>query len=87
MISGGGVRTINESVSKKEVIYKEVDGEKIPVTQSIINPKVEDAKDALKSLGYNNNEIKNIIPILEQHLDLSTSELIKLALKNISAHK
>ena len=54
---------------------------------TIINPKIENVKEALKSLGYNNNEIKAILPLLEQHNDLTTSELIKFALKNISAHK
>lgn len=56
-------------------------------TSKIINPQIENVKEALKSLGYNNNEIKSIIPLLEQNQNLSTSELTKLALKNISAQK
>lgn len=56
-------------------------------TNTITNPKIENTKEALKSLGYNASEIKQIIPILEKNSDLPTGDLIKLALKNISAHK
>lgn len=47
------------------------------------NPKITNIKEALKSMGYNNNELKNIIPILEQNIDQSESVLIKLALKHL----
>ena len=57
---GGGTRQISETNSKKEVIYKEVNGEKIPVTQSIISTKVEGA--IITAEGANNAEVKtNII--------------------------
>lgn len=39
----GGNRTISQTSTKKEVIYEEVNGKKVPVTQSIINPKIEGA--------------------------------------------
>lgn len=42
-IHGGGNRKISESSIKKEVIYQEIDGEKVPVTQSTIKPKIEGA--------------------------------------------
>ena len=38
--STGGQRTINESDSKKEIIYKEDSGVKQPVTQTVISPKI-----------------------------------------------
>lgn len=38
--STGGKRTINESDSKKEIIYKEDSGVKQPVTQTVISPKI-----------------------------------------------
>lgn len=41
--TSGGNRKISETTNKKEVIYQEIDGEKIPVTQSIIKPKIEGA--------------------------------------------
>lgn len=40
---GGGNRKISETSTKKEVIYQEVNGEKVPVTQSTIKPKIEGA--------------------------------------------
>ena len=43
MILGGGNRKISETSTKKEVIYKEVNGEKVPITQSTIKPKIEGA--------------------------------------------
>lgn len=39
----GGKRTINENSSKKDVVYQETNGTKTPITQSIINPKIEGA--------------------------------------------
>lgn len=41
--TSGGNRKINESNIKKEIIYKEEDGKKVPVTQSVIKPKIEGA--------------------------------------------
>lgn len=54
--SGGGNRKITEESSKKEVIYQEINGEKIPVTQSTINPKIEGA--IILAKGASNSEIK-----------------------------
>lgn len=48
-----------------------------------LNPKVEQALDALKNLGYKQAELKKIIPVLEANNLLSISELIKLALKQM----
>lgn len=47
------------------------------------NPKITNIKEALKSMGYNNNEIKNIIPFLEENIDQPESILIKIALKKL----
>lgn len=44
------------------------------------NEQLEDAKEALKALGYSDKEIKKITPILEKE-QLSTDGYIKLALK------
>ena len=41
--SGGGNRKISQTSSKKEVIYQDINGEKVPVTQSVIKPKIEGA--------------------------------------------
>ena len=39
----GGTRKIEETDSQKEVIYKEDDGVKTPITAKIIKPKIEGA--------------------------------------------
>ena len=39
----GGIRKIQETDSQKEIIYQEQNGEKIPITQKIIQPKIEGA--------------------------------------------
>lgn len=54
--TSGGTRVINQNNSKKEVIYQEINGEKVPVTQSTINPKIEGAVVLAK--GANNSEIR-----------------------------
>ncbi len=51
------------------------------------NPKINDVKDALHSLGYNQAEIKKIIPIIEKNIEQDVKELIKLALKSINTYK
>lgn len=61
---GGGSRKIEEISTKKEVIYQEIDGEKIPVMQSTINPKIEGA--IIAASGANNGSVKqNIIQAVE----------------------
>lgn len=42
-IPGGGSRKISQTSNKKEVIYQDINGEKVPVTQSVIKPKIEGA--------------------------------------------
>lgn len=56
---------------------------KIEDTKTEVNPKVSDTILALKSLGYNQSEIKSITKLLEENSNLSVSDLVKLALKNI----
>ena len=42
--SSGGTRTVTETDSQREVVYKEnIDGSKEPITQSISSPKIEGA--------------------------------------------
>ena len=47
------------------------------------NPKVKAVKEALKSLGYNNNELKKLDDFLMKNIDSSIEELIKLSLKKM----
>ena len=39
----GGIRKIQEQDSQKEIIYKEENGEKVPITKKIVEPKVQGA--------------------------------------------
>lgn len=60
----GGTRKINENSTKKDIIYQEDNGEKTPITQSIISPKIEGA--IITAEGASNAEIKsNIISAVE----------------------
>lgn len=73
-ILGGGNRKINENSSKKEVIYQEINGEKIPVTQSIIKPKTEGA--IITATGANDANVKaNIIQAVEAVTSLPTHKI------------
>ena len=74
MIRGGGSRKINEVSNKKEVIYQEINGEKIPVTQSTIKPKIEGA--IIIAEGANNSEIKlRITQAVEAATGLATHKI------------
>ena len=60
----GGTRKITENREKKDVIYQESSGEKLPITQSIISPKIEGA--IITAKGAANPEVKaNIIQAVE----------------------
>lgn len=60
----GGTRKINENSAKKDIIYQEDNGEKTPITQSIVSPKIEGA--IITAEGATNAEVKsNIISAVE----------------------
>lgn len=72
--SGGGSRTVNESTYKKDIIYEENNGVKTPITQSIINPKIEGAIVTAK--GANDANVKtNIIEAVEAVTGLATYKI------------
>lgn len=72
--SSGGNRVVNETSSKKDIIYEEKDGIKVPVTQSTINPTMEGA--IVTAQGANNAEIKaNIIQAIEAATGLATHKI------------
>ena len=41
--TNGGTRKIEETDTNKEIIFEETDGEKIPITQKVVMPKMEGA--------------------------------------------
>lgn len=70
----GGNRKISEYSSKKEIIYQEIDGEKIPVMQSVIEPKIEGA--IVTAVGAQDSIVKtNIIQAIEAATGLATHKI------------
>lgn len=72
--TSGGTRTIEETDTQKEVIYEENDGEKTPITQKVVQPKIEGAIVTAK--GANNATTKtNIIQAVEAITGLATHKI------------
>lgn len=72
--SSGGVRTILQTDSSKEVVYTEDSGKKIPITEKVIMPKIEGA--IILAEGANDANIKNnIIMAVEAVTGLSTHKI------------
>ena len=73
--SSGGTRTVTESDSQKEVVFKEnTDGSKEPVTQSVVSPKVEGA--IIVAEGAENPTVKtNIVQAIEAATGLATHKI------------
>lgn len=70
----GGNRKVTETDTKKEIIYKEESGEKIPITQSIVSPVMEGA--IITAQGASNANVKtNIIQAVEAVTGLSTHKI------------
>ncbi len=56
------------------MIYQEINGEKVPVTQSVIKPKIEGA--VVTAQGAKNSEIKaNIMQAIEAATGLETHKI------------
>ena len=72
--TSGGVRKIQETDSQKEIIYQENDGEKVPITQKVIEPKIEGA--IITAKGANDANVKtNIIQAVEAVTGLATHKI------------
>lgn len=72
--TSGGTRKIQETDSQKDIIYEEVDGEKTPITQKIIQPKIEGA--IITAKGASNADTKaNIIQAVEAVTGLATHKI------------
>ena len=70
----GGTRKITETKKKKDIIFKENDGKKEPITQSIISHKIEGAIIAAK--GAANAEVKSkIVQAVEAVTGLATHKI------------
>jgi stage III sporulation protein AG len=72
--TSGGSRKIEETDSQKEIIYQEENGEKTPITQKIIQPKLEGA--IITAKGASNAQTKaNIIQAVEAATGLATHKI------------
>lgn len=72
--TSGGKRTIEETDTQKDIIYKEDNGEKVPITQKVIQPKIEGA--IITAQGANNATIKsNIVQAVEAATGLATHKI------------
>lgn len=79
--SGGGMRTTTQNDSTKDIIYKEEDGKKVPITQKVINPKIEGA--IITAVGANNGTTKNnIVQAVEAVTGLPTHKIQVFEMKN-----
>ncbi len=73
-IQVGGTRKVTETDSKKEIIYQENNGEKIPITKSVVSPKIEGA--IVTAQGASNPTIKvNIIQAVEAVTGISSHKI------------
>jgi len=57
--STGGIRTILETDTQKEIVYSDEDGNSKPVTERIVMPKIEGA--IITASGASNAKVKNNI--------------------------
>lgn len=72
--TSGGTRKIEETDSKKEIIYEEKDGQKTVITQKVVEPKIEGA--IITAKGAESAEVKtNIIQAIEAVTGLPTHKI------------
>ena len=69
--TNGGTRKISQTDTDKEIIYEEKNGEKVPITQKVIMPKIEGAVITAEGAG-NINVKTNIIQAVSADTGLST---------------
>lgn len=78
--STGGVRTISQTDSNKEVVYTEDDGKKVPITEKVIMPKIEGAIVLAEGAGDANIK-NNIMLAVEAVTGLSSHKIQVFQLK------
>lgn len=72
--TSGGIRKIQETDSQKDIVYQETNGEKVPITQKIVQPKIEGA--IITAKGADNANVKNnIIQAVEAVTGLATHKI------------
>lgn len=72
--SGGGTRTTTQTDISKDIIYQEENGEKTPITQKVLSPKIEGA--IITATGAENGTVKNnIVQAVEAVTGLPTHKI------------
>lgn len=72
--TSGGTRKIEENDIQKEIIYQENNGEKIPITQKVVSPKIEGA--IITAKGAEDANVKtNIIQAVEAATGIPTHKI------------
>ena len=79
--TSGGVRTIQQTDTQKDIIYSEDSGSKEPVTQKVINPTIEGA--IITAQGAGDSNIKaNIIDAVSAATGLATHKIQVFKMSN-----
>lgn len=72
--TSGGIRKIQETDTQKDIVYEEDNGSKTPITQKVIQPKIEGA--IITAKGANNSNTKsNIIQAVEAVTGLASHKI------------
>lgn len=72
--TSGGIRKIEQKDTQKDIVYQENNGEKIPITQKIVQPKIEGA--IITAKGAKDVNVKtNIIQAVEAATGLATHKI------------
>jgi len=78
--TNGGSRKVIETDVKRDVIYQESSGQKVPITQSIVSPKIEGA--IITAQGAGNANVKaDIIQAVEAVTGVSSHKIQVFAMK------
>lgn len=79
--TNGGIRKIQQIDSDKEIIYEEKNGEKKPITQKVVMPKIEGAIVTAEGAG-NANVKTNIVQAVASVTGLPTYRISVFAMSN-----
>ena len=72
--TAGGKRVIEQKDMQKDLVYQENDGDKIPITQKTVQPKIEGA--IITAEGANNSVVKaDIIQAVQAVTGLATHKI------------
>ena len=72
--TSGGLRKIQQTDSQKDIVYKEENGEKTPITKKVVQPKIEGAIITAKGAS-NANTKANIIQAVEAVTGLASHKI------------